>query len=95
VETIIAAISAVVAAVLGLVGSVWASKRFKIGPNSERLIELLQDTINAQDRHIKELELTLHKYANRIEALETRVKELEAIIIAQEVELNRLKSSKT
>lgn len=89
-EQIAAAIIGFVATVIvAIIGAVTAL-RFKIGPNSDKLVSILQGIVDAQDIQIRELEERIKSNQVRIQELEKSVRDMTAVIVEQELEIARL-----
>lgn len=88
-EIVIAAIlnasSYIIIAVLGLIGG-----RRLIGPNQDKLVDTLQDLVNAQEIKIKSLEEDNKLRDEKIATLDKQVIELKALTIFQAKEIERL-----
>lgn len=91
-------ISQIIAAALGAFGVIivaliglYGAQRLGIGQNQERLVATLKALLEAQDKRIEELEKERASDIARIQKLETQVKELTELTVAQALELEKLR----
>lgn len=77
----------IVVALIGLYGS----KKLKIGTNQEKLVQVLKDLVEAQNKKIEDLEAQIQIDANRILALESKVRELTETTVGQATEILNLR----
>ena len=87
----------IVVAVIVIIGGLFTSWVggiiFHIGPAQETLVKTLKDVVNAQSERIRQLESDAGTYRDRIEKLEARVRELEAVIINNAVRLRDIEKA--
>ncbi len=87
VSSAIGALSVVVVAFVGLFAAKWAG----IGTNQEKLVATLKELLEAQTQKIDQLEEEHKENQTRIQTLEAKVEELEALTITQALEIERLR----
>lgn len=87
---ILALISSVTVALLGF----WGAKKFKIGPNQEKLVATLKDIVAAQETRIEQLESLLTQQSQEIATLRSEVAQLRALTVEQALMITRLRNEK-
>lgn len=85
---VIAASGGVIIALIGL----YSAKKLKIGQAQEKLVDTLQELIEAQDRKIKDLTASLDEAHTKILTLQQEVEALKNLTIEQALEIKGLES---
>lgn len=90
-EIFVALISLSGTVILALIGY-YGAKRYKIGPNQDKLISTLQGIVNAQDARIEQLEHETQEYKAVQDRQTTEIKELRNLTIQQALTIERLET---
>jgi Na+/glutamate symporter len=94
-------VTEVFVAIIGIIGIIisgivswWGAKRYKIGPNQERLVATLKDLVAAQQLRIEELERQAELNKAHIAELTKKVATLEALTVSQALIIKQLSEKK-